>query len=197
MKIGVYGSALGGINDQLVAAARNLGTVIASRRHTIVMGACPGLPYEAVLGAQEYSHGQTRVIGYSPGVDLQDHQQRFNFPADGITKFKFLPEEYKTREKAVCLKLRNVFSVEACDAAIFVSGRIGTMNEFTIAYDVGRNIGLLCGTGGFTDRARELVDALGKPSESIIVERSSPLQLVAELERFHREKQVQDQIKNL
>ena len=53
MKIAVYGSALGGITETLNQIARNVGREIARRGHTVVTGACPGLPHEAVLGAKE------------------------------------------------------------------------------------------------------------------------------------------------
>ncbi len=189
MKLGVYGSALGGITDALVAKATELGEVIAERGHTIIFGACPGLPYETISAARRYATGIQKVIGYSPGVDLADHENRFKFPTSEITDFIFLPEEYRTREKGVCLKLRNVFSVEACDAAIFISGRIGTMNEFTIAYDMGRDIGLIAGTGGFSDRASQLVKELGKESKSKIVEHPNPRDIILELERLQKGKQ--------
>ena len=41
---------------------------------------------------------------------------------------------------------------------ILVAGGIGTLNEFTIAYDEGKVIGLLHGTGGAADMAQTLLD---------------------------------------
>ena len=121
MNIGIYGSALGGITAELVDKAREVGEAVVSRNHTIIMGACPGLPYEAVLGAQKYAGGSARVIGFSPGVNLEDHVKRFEFPTEGITDFRFLPPNYSDVRKEVCLKTRNVSSVAESDAAIFIS----------------------------------------------------------------------------
>ena len=43
---------------------------------------------------------------------------------------------------------------------LLFSGGIGTLNEFTIAYDEGKVIGLLQGTGGVADLAQTLLDTL-------------------------------------
>ena len=53
MKIGVYGSATGKVSDEQREKAREIGRQIAKKGHIVITGACPGLPYEAVLGANE------------------------------------------------------------------------------------------------------------------------------------------------
>ena len=55
MKIAVYGSATGDLSDEVRKKARELGRQIAKSGHTVVTGACPGLPQEAVIGA--YAEG--------------------------------------------------------------------------------------------------------------------------------------------
>ena len=188
MKIAVYGSASREISQETREKARNLGREIAARNNSLITGACPGLPYEAVEAAAENirlgAPKAVGIIGYSPATNTDEHTQKFNFPVNGFTKLIFLPEEYKRREKGVCLKLRNIFSVEACDAAVFIAGRMGSLNEFTLAYDMGRNIGMLTKTGGFADMAKGLVDALGKPTSSKIIYEQDPVKLVRRLEEL-------------
>ena len=48
------------------------------------------------------------------------------------------------------------------DTVIIFGGGIGTLNEFTIAYDEGKLIGVLEGTGGVADRVNELAALSGK-----------------------------------
>jgi len=67
---------------------------------------------------------------------------------------------------------------------VFIAGRMRSMNEFTLAYDMGRNIGILTGTGGFADMAKSLVDALGKPTSSKIIYEKDPVKLVRKLEEL-------------
>ena len=44
----------------------------------------------------------------------------------------------------------------------------GRLNEFTIAYDEGKIIGILEGTGGVADHVRELVHALAKKTSAAL-----------------------------
>ena len=53
-------------------------------------------------------------------------------------------------------KGRNVVSVRSCDAAVFISGGSGTLNEFTIAFDEGKICGILLETGGMTGIIEDL-----------------------------------------
>lgn len=78
------------------------------------------------------------------------------------------------------LKGRNVPFVRTCDGIIAISGRIGTLNEFTIAYDEGKTIGILKGTGGISDRIEDIVDKSGKEGGKVIYE-SDPHLLVAKI----------------
>ena len=168
MKIGIYGSAAGEINEGLKEKARKIGGLIAEKGHMIVTGGCPGLPYEAVLGA--YEKGGI-CIGYSPATNQEKHRDVDNFPIKGFERFVFVPETYEhADDPAMCRKYRNLSSVSTIDAAIIISGRIGTMNEFTIAYDLGKNIGVLEGSGGISDEAIKILlrDAKKKSSSKII-----------------------------
>lgn len=181
MKIAVYGSAAGDITDH-IEKAREVGRQIALRKHILITGGCPGLPYEAVLGANEC---QGEVIGFSPAVNLQDHVERFGFPTKGFTRFVYIPESYRYREnKKASLKCRNISSVAESDAAIIISGRCGTLNEFTIAYDLGKTIGVLTETGGMTKFLRSLVEDWNKPSSSQIIYEPDPETLINALEEL-------------
>lgn len=182
MKIGVYGSAAGDMGDEVREKAREIGRQIALGGHTLITGACTGLPYDAVLGAIEY---EGEIIGFSPGVDLQDHITRFKFPTEGFTRIVYIPTDYTYRGiKQACTKYRNVVSVAECDAGVIISGRCGTLNEFTNLYDMGRNIGVLEGTGGMTKFIRDLVKDWNKPSASQIVYSDDPKELIFELEKL-------------
>jgi predicted Rossmann-fold nucleotide-binding protein len=176
MKISVYGSALGGTNDSGKENAREVGREIARLGHTLLTGACPGYPYEAVLGAREF---RGEVWRFSPAVDISEHLQRFQFPTEGFTKFIFTPIDFPYRQqKGACLKLRNVYSVAESDAAVIIGGRWGTVNEFSIAYDLGKNIGVLQKSGGFTDFVLPLINSFQKGSSSKVIFRENPVALV-------------------
>jgi len=182
MKISVYGSAAGDITEEIKEIARDVGREIARRNHTLITGGCPGLPYEAILGAKE-EDGKT--LGFSPALNLQDHIDRFKFPSQGFDELIFIPEDYDYKDlKKTCLKYRNISSVTNSDAVVIISGRCGTLNEFTIAYDLGKNIGVLTNTGGVTKFISDLVNDFNKPTDSKIIYEEQPKLLIAKLEEI-------------
>ena len=76
-------------------------------------------------------------------------------------------------------KGRNVIAVRSADIVILVSGGIGTLNEFTIAYDEGKVIGLLQGTGGAADVAQTLLDTLPvRSTGAVVIADPDPEQLI-------------------
>ncbi|MFX5374179.1 hypothetical protein ABTD20_19620, partial [Acinetobacter baumannii] len=71
-----------------------------------------------------------------------------------------------------------VVLVRSCEIAIFIGGSIGSLNEFTIAYDEGRIIGCLAGTGGVADQASYLLRAFPKRTTSRVLSASDPDELL-------------------
>lgn len=166
MKIAVYGSAADDMDPKVIVKARELGAAIAKRGHTLLTGACRGLPQEAVVGAHAAGG---HVIGYSPAVDLAG-QKADELPLDGYTEFIWLAASLaEKRPLAVRYKIRNLLCVEATDACVFVSGRIGTLNEYTLAYDFGKPMGFLLGSGGFADVAEEIARMVPKPPTPFMI----------------------------
>ncbi len=146
----------------------------------LLTGACPGFPHDAVQGAVEM---KGKCIGFSPAVDRKDHVERYKYPTEGFTELRFVPATYEhTNNIDICRKYRNVSSVAASDAVIIIGGRIGTMNEFTLAYDLGKDIGILEDSGGITTRAiKVLLEDIDKPAKGKIVWEKDPKRLVEKL----------------
>jgi uncharacterized protein (TIGR00725 family) len=150
--------------------ARDVGKEISSRGCFLVTGACPGIPYEAAKAAKE-SGGFT--IGFSPASNLAEHVRRYKYPEEYLDFIVFT---------GMGLKGRNVPLVRSCDGIIVIDGGMGTLNEFTIAIDEGKTIGVLEGSGGITDLIPEILKSLTK-KKSKIVSFSSANQLTKELIR--------------
>lgn len=176
MKIGVYGSAAGTLSNKAKEMAREIGRAIAKNKAILVTGGCPGLPYEAVRGANEL---KGKCVAFSPATDLISHKDN-HYPTDGFSDFIFIPKDYEhANNPLICRKYRNVSSVSYVDAAIIISGRIGSMNEFTIAYDIGKTIGILEGTDGITKRAiRILLEDTNKKTDAEVIYESDPTKLI-------------------
>ena len=63
---------------------------------------------------------------------------------------------------------RNLLLTRASDAVIVINGRIGTLNEFTIAFEDRKPIGVLIESGGSADLIKGIVKAAQKGAGKII-----------------------------
>jgi uncharacterized protein (TIGR00725 family) len=168
--IGVFGSAGGSNLEALKESAGIIVYEIAKLGCIIVTGGCPGLPHEAALAARRLSG---MVVGFSPAMNKDQHIHQFKFPIDPYTLMVFTGMEKKGR---------NVISIRTCDATVFISGRTGTLNEFTIAYDEATEkhvIGLLAGSGGAVDEhIIPLTKTIEKKGKAEIIIHNDPQLLV-------------------
>jgi uncharacterized protein (TIGR00725 family) len=166
VKIGVMGSAGGHMDETIVEKCLELGRAIADQGCAILTGGCPGLPHSAIVGCKE-NGGLT--IGVSPALSLQEHIERYGSPTDHIDVMIYTGSGLMGRE---------VVGVRSCDIVIIVGGRSGTLGEFAIAYDEGRPIGVLTGTGGIADHIDDFLPIIQKATGSRILFDDDPRRLV-------------------
>jgi len=160
------GSAGGEFAAESMDKAFQLGEEIAKHDCIIMTGACPGLPHQAVLGAQK--HGGV-VVGISPALGLDEHKDHYRSPYEGYDVIIFTGSGLMGRE---------ITTIRSCDIVAIVGGRSGTLGEFAIAYDEGKIIAVLEGTGGIADHIDEVVKVVGKETGAEIVYNSNPAALV-------------------
>jgi uncharacterized protein (TIGR00725 family) len=165
------GSAGGIFDPRVLELCRRLGTAIAESGICLVTGACPGLPHAAVLGAREAGG---HVIGISPAVSLREHIEIYGSP--------YL--EYDVLiYTGLGLMGRELVNIRTSDIIIVVGGRSGTLGEFAIAFQEGKLIGALTGSGGITDVLPDLVERLDATTGAEVIYDSDPDRLVAKLVR--------------
>lgn len=179
-KIGVMGSADSSIAPERLIAiddlAVRLGRTIASEGCILITGELNGIPGRVVEANRE-SGGWS--VGISPAQSEQDHYERFDRPKIASSAVVYTGFGYKGR---------NVVAIRSCDIAIFVSGGLGTLDELANAYDEGKVVGLLTGTGGIADEATEILSKLKlRKTGAVVVENSEPEQLVLECLKVFRE----------
>ena len=164
IKIGVMGSAEE--MPDVCQKAEALGRAIAARDAILLTGATTGLVY--VTGKAARDAGATHV-GISPAHNAEGHVERYALPLDACDAIIYT---------GFGLKGRNVVLVRSCDLVIFISGSIGSLNEFTIAYDEGKVIGCLTGTGGVADEIKCLAEIFPKQTKSRIFYDDDPVRLI-------------------
>jgi uncharacterized protein (TIGR00725 family) len=173
MTVGVMGSAGGYIEEQVRERIRSLGTVIARRGYVLITGACPGLPHEAVLGAKKAGGV---AVGVSPALNLQEHIIKYHSPTRGYDAIIYTGSGLMGRE---------IENIRSCDVVIFAGGRSGTLGEFAIAYDEGKVIGILTGTGGITEHLETIIAMVNKETGAFVCYDHDPDALMDKLEHIY------------
>ena len=171
MRIGVMGSASGYImrNKKSVEGAREIGKQIAKNNCILVNGACPGLPDEAAKGSKEEG-GET--FGISPAISIYSHVTKYKSPIDHYDGFLFT---------GLGLMVRDIINIRSSNGVIILPGGTGTLNEFTVAYDEGKPIGILTDHDGVADHIDEILKFCHRDITDRMVFSDDPKLLVKKL----------------
>jgi uncharacterized protein (TIGR00725 family) len=148
-----------GSNPQLVSLAEKLGAAIASRDCILITGGTTGLPDMVSRAARRRG---ALTVGISPAADRREHRERYNLPTDASDVIIYT---------GFGLKGRNVINIRSSDIVIIFGGGMGTLNEFTIAYDEGKVIGVLEGSGGIADHIKDILGFGGRAATRIFFDR--------------------------
>lgn len=148
--------------------AKELGREIVRQNGVCVTGATIGVPYWAAIGAKEEGGIS---IGFSPASTEIAHVKTYKLPVDYFDVIVYTGFEYAGR---------NLLLTRASDGVIIVCGRLGTLNEFTIAFEDNKPIGVLIGTGGMADMLQDIV-AKGRRGPGKVIFDSDPRILVEKL----------------
>jgi len=146
-KVCVSGAAeTGHCDPEAAKKAEEIGREIARRGYVLVTGATTGIPYWSAKGAK--AEGGT-VIGFSPAASKAAHVRSYRLPLDYHDVVIYTGFHYAGR---------NLILLRSSDAVITICGRIGTLNEFTIAFEDDKPAGVLEGSGGTADMIRDIIE---------------------------------------
>ena len=177
-KICVSGGSEGKNAQKAYDFARKVGEAIAKRGHVLITGATSGIPFEAAKAAKKTGGSN---IGFSPAGTEIEHAKKYRLPMDPkiFDHIIFTEAGYAGR---------NLLMVRSADATIMIDGRIGTLNEFTDAYEEDEIVGVLEGSGGTADLVRAIMEAAGKGLRKVLFD-TDPVRLVDRvIERIKKEK---------
>ena len=179
-RIGVMGSASGFVmrDERSIQDAQEVGRQIAKHGGILVNGACPGLPDEAAKGCKE-AGGET--FGVSPAISICSHLQKYKSPIDHYDGFLFT---------GLGLMMRDIINIRSSNAVIILPGGTGTLNEFTVAYDEGKPIGVLSNHLGVADHIPEILKFCHRDVTDRMVFESNPVKLVEKLVKVMKETSV-------
>lgn len=166
IKIGISGAAeTGHCGLNALEQAKELGRQVIKQGGIVITGATTGFPLWAAMGAKE-EHGVS--IGLSPAISQKEHLETYRLPLDYMDLIIYTGFGFPGRD---------LLFTRSCDAVIIGCGRIGTIHEFTIAYEDGKPIGVLEGPWTMDEQIKDLMAKSNRPSEKIIYD-SDPKRLI-------------------
>lgn len=169
IRIGVMGAAREPADPVVAALCRRLGRMVAERGACLLTGASTGFPHESVLGAKEL---EGHVVGISPGATLREHMEAFGSPYREYDVLIFT---------GLGLMGRELINIRSSDIVVLIGGRSGTLGEFAIAYEEGKLVGVLTGTGGITEALDSIEASLHKATGAEVIYDSDPTRLIDRL----------------
>jgi uncharacterized protein (TIGR00725 family) len=161
------------------ARAEELGKEIVLQGAVLINGATTGFPYWAAKGAKTAGG---IVVGISPAASEREHIERYGLPIDYQDLIIYTGFGYSGR---------NLLLTRASDAVIVGCGRMGTINEFTIAFEDKKPIGILEGDWETDELVKTILEKSHRAEEmkDKIVFSKNPKELVSKvIELIEKEK---------
>lgn len=169
IKICVSGAAeTGHCGLNALDKAKELGREIARQGIVLVTGATTGFPLWVAMGAKE-AGGVS--IGFSPAATEREHVEVYKLPIDYMDLIIYTGFGYPGRD---LLLTRSV------DGVICGCGRIGTIHEFTVAFEDDKAIGIYEGPWEMGNELKEILEKAHRPNNKI-VSGDDPKKLIEDL----------------
>jgi uncharacterized protein (TIGR00725 family) len=107
-------------------------------------------------------------IGLSPAASQKEHLETYRLPVDYMDLIIYTGFGFPGRD---------LLFTRSCDAVIIGCGRIGTIHEFTIAYEDGKPIGVLEGPWTMDEQIKDILAKGNRPADKVIYD-SDPKRLI-------------------
>ncbi|MBI2057616.1 MAG: LOG family protein [Candidatus Yanofskybacteria bacterium] len=164
--------ACGICSSDIFQRTEEIGREVVRQGGILITGATTGAPYAAAKGAKEEGGVS---IGISPAATYAEHVKSYRLPTENFDFIIYTGFNYSGR---------NLILTKAADAVIIACGGFGTLNEFTIALEDNKPIGVLEGSGGVTEEIARLLENVKDPHRhgaGKVVFSKNPKELISKL----------------
>ncbi len=161
--------------------AKELGREIARQGATIVTGATTGFPLWTAIGATE-AGGQS--IGFSPAASEREHLEAYRLPIDYMDLIVYTGFGYSGRD---------LILTRSSDGVLFGCGRIGTIHEFTIAFEDNKPIGVLQGEWLSDETFKTILERSNRSYNKVVFD-TNPQKLVAKVIELVKKDQLENRM---
>jgi len=164
--------------------AKEVGREIAKHGAIITSGATTGFPLYAAMGAKDECGFS---IGFSPAATEREHVETYKLPMEYMDVIIYTGFGYSGRD---------LLLVRSSDAVIIGCGRIGTLNEFSVAFEDHRPIGILEGTWETDEILRRVIETAHRPNGKIIYDSDPKAMVERLLELVQKDKEATNLVYN-
>jgi len=134
----------------------------------LITGATTGFPLWSAVGAKEEGGVS---IGLSPAESEKDHIEEWKLPLGYMDLVIYTGFGFPGRD---------LLFTRTCDAMFIGCGRVGTLHEFTIAFEDQKPIGILEGDWETDEIIKQIIAKANRPNPKIVFS-SDPRTLVAQV----------------
>lgn len=167
--ISVSGAAeIAHCGPSVIPIAKELGREIARQGAQIITGATSGFPLYAAEGAKE-AGGVS--FGLSPAASKKEHLEVYRLPLKAMDAVIYTGFGFPGRD---------LMLVRSSDAIVIGCGRIGTIHEFTVAWEANMPLGILEGEWATDEVIRNIIKNSNRENPNVIFEKD-PKVLVTKL----------------
>ncbi|MEK9161351.1 MAG: hypothetical protein AAB822_01185 [Patescibacteria group bacterium] len=177
IKICVSGAAeTGHCGIDALEVGKEVGREIARQGAVLVTGATTGFPLWSAMGAKE-AGGIS--MGISPAQTEQEHVDKYKLPLEYMDLIMYTGSGYSGR---------NLQLTRTSDAVIVGCGRIGTLNEFTIAFEDDKPIGILEGGWETDELIKRILNESHRGNGKVIFEKDPKKMVEKIIELVNKDK---------
>ncbi len=143
----------------VIPIAKELGREIARQGAQIITGATSGFPMYAAEGAKEAGGFS---FGLSPAASKKEHLEVYHLPLKALDTVIYTGFGFPGRD---------LMLVRSSDAVVIGCGRIGTIHEFTVAWEANMPLGILEGEWATDEVIQNIIKNGNRENPNIIFEK--------------------------
>ena len=181
IKIAVSGAAdTSHLTEEATLKAEEIGREIVRQGAILITGATTGIPLWTAKGAKEEG-GMS--VGLSPASTEREHVEKYGLPLDYMDIIMYTGQGYSGRD---------ILLTRTADAVIECAGRIGTIHEFTVAFEDHKPLGILEGPWTTDDIIKEIIAKSNRADENkAIVYDPDPKKLVEKVIKLVKDSKIE------
>ena len=152
----------------VIPIAKEIGREIARQGCQLITGATSGFPMYAAEGTKEAGGFS---FGLSPAASKKEHIETYRLPLKAMDAVIYTGFGFPGRD---------LMMVRSADAIVISCGRIGTIHEFTIAWEANMPLGVLRGEWPTDEVIEDIIKGSNRTNPNVIFD-SDPKILIEKL----------------